>query len=168
MTKLFGSIIFILIILLLVSVFLKIIKKIDRNNQGDEQPEIAYHKNKYFLTDAEKNFFFTLKTIADRHNWLIFSKVRLLDLFFVPRHDRTSRARIIQKHVDFVLCEQNNIDPICAIELDDSSHNNKNRIERDNFVNQVFKSASLPLVRIKNSYNYDSQKIEAEIVTAIQ
>jgi len=155
----------IIIVALLFFAALKYFKSPQSNQE--KKKEIFYHKNKYFLTDAEKNFFFVLKSITDRHNLLIFSKVRLLDLFFVPRHDQSSRSRIIQKHVDFVLCEPNNIDPICAIELDDNSHNQESRIERDNFVNQVFNSAGLPLIRIKNSYSYNSQDIEAKIVSAI-
>lgn len=135
--------------------------------EQEEEKEVAYRKNKYFLSDAEKNSFFVLKPIADRHNLIIFSKVRLLDLFFVPRYDRSSRSRIIQKHVDFVLCEPRNIDPVCAIELDDSSHKQESRIERDDFVNQVFDSAGLPLIRIKNSYSYDPQNIEEKIKLVI-
>jgi hypothetical protein len=138
-----------------------------KQSKSESDQKIIYHKNKYFLTDAEKNFFFVLKPIADRHNLIILSKVRLLDLFFVPHYDRSSRSRIIQKHVDFVLCEPRNIDPVCAIELDDSSHKQESRIERDDFVNQVFDSAGLPLIRIKNSYSYDPQNIEEKIKLVI-
>ena len=159
----------IILCLFIVLIFLAtiVLERLRSKDQEPEEKEILYRKNKYFLTDAEKNFFFVLKPIADRHNLIIFSKVRLLDLFFVPRYDRSSRSRIIQKHVDFVLCEPRNIDPVCAIELDDSSHKQESRIERDDFVNQVFDSAGLPLIRIKNSYSYDPQNIEEKIKLVI-
>lgn len=157
------------IIIIAVAVILVIASKYYKfpPQEQEEEKEASYHKNKYFLTDAEKNFFFVLKPIADRHNLLIFSKVRLLDLFFVPRYDRSSRSRIIQKHVDFVLCEPRNIDPICAIELDDSSHNQESRIERDDFVNKVFNSANLPLIRIKNASSYNQQELETKIASLL-
>ena len=155
----------ILLIAFITVIILKYLKSRQLTPAKDQK--IIYYKNKYFLTDAEKNFFFALKPIADRHNLLIFSKVRLIDLFFVPHYNRSSRARIIQKHVDFVLCEPRNINPVCAIELDDSSHKWQSRIERDDFINQVFNSAGLPLIRIKNAYSYNPRDIEAKIISTI-
>jgi hypothetical protein len=38
--------------------------------------------------------------------------------------------------------------PVCGIELDDSSHARQDRVIRDDFVNQVFKNAGLPLNNI--------------------
>jgi len=129
--------------------------------------EVYYHKTKYFLTDAERNFYFILKPIADNNNLIIFSKVRLLDLFYVPKYDQSSRGRIIQKHVDFVLCEPEHINPVCAIELDDSSHEKESRQVRDDFVNEVFNSADLPLLRIKTAYNYNAKELESKIMDSV-
>jgi len=140
---------------------------IQKLQEQEQEEEISYRKNKYFLTDSEKNFFFILKPIADRHNLVLFPKVRLLDLFFVPKQDQSKRSRIIQKHVDFVLCESKNIDPVCAIELDDYSHNYESRQKRDDFVEKVFSSAGLPLVRIKTAYKYSPEEIEKKILESI-
>ena len=41
------------------------------------------------------------------------------------------RNRIHAKHIDFVLCDPGNLQPILCIELDDPSHNRPDRIERD-------------------------------------
>jgi hypothetical protein len=47
------------------------------------------------------------------------------------------------------------MNPLFAIELDDSSHNQPDRIERDAFVDDVFAVADLPLLHIpvRGSYN---------------
>lgn len=45
--------------------------------------------------------------------------------------------------------------PIMGIELDDSSHNRQKRLDRDNFVNDVFGVAGLPLARVKASPAYN-------------
>ncbi|MEN7973211.1 MAG: DUF2726 domain-containing protein, partial [Verrucomicrobiota bacterium] len=36
---------------------------------------------------------------------------------------------------------------VAAIELDDKSHQRKDRIKRDQFLNQVMESAGVPLIR---------------------
>lgn len=50
-----------------------------------------------------------------------------------------------------------------AIELDDSSHYRPNKIARDDFLNEAFKSAGLPLLRIKNASHYDQATITKTI-----
>ena len=57
--------------------------------------------------------------------------------------------------------------PALAIELDDSSHQRKDRAERDAFVDQVFKAAELPLLHIKVVQNYDSAEIQSQIQTLL-
>ncbi len=39
--------------------------------------------------------------------------------------------------------------PLAGVELDDSSHNRKDRQDRDVFVEQAFSAAQLPLGRIR-------------------
>lgn len=56
--------------------------------------------------------------------------------------------KINAKHIDFVLCDLQNVRPVLAIELDDSSHNKPDRIQRDEFVNKVFADAKFPLLRV--------------------
>lgn len=58
--------------------------------------------------------------------------------------------------------------PICAIELDDSTHNYKNRAERDAEVERIFTEAKLPLARFKNPEKLSRQDIVNTIATAIK
>lgn len=92
------------------------------------------------LTEREYNFFRVLKVIADRNNMDVLMKVRLADLVkvsgSVPKNEFYKYFnKISAKHIDFILIDGVKI--VALIELDDSTHNRKDRIERDNFVNET-------------------------------
>jgi hypothetical protein len=49
--------------------------------------------------------------------------------------------------------------PVLGIELDDSSHQRADRIERDEFVTRVFEAAGLPLLHIPARASYSVQDL---------
>lgn len=102
-----------------------------------------------FLSAAEYSFYRVLLS-AVGNRAAICPKVNLADLFFVarPNANQGLRNRIDRKHVDFLLCDPATMKPRCGIELDDSSHARRDRQDRDEFVDQVFQAAGLPLVRV--------------------
>ncbi len=53
--------------------------------------------------------------------------------------------------------------PLAGVELDDSSHNRKERQDRDVFVEQAFSAAQLPLVRIRVQREYNLQELVAQV-----
>ena len=68
-----------------------------------------------------------LIALAGRYN--VFAKVRMLDLFYLPKGTKNRmgwNGRIIQKHVDFVICDPKTLGPVTCIELDDASHEARN------------------------------------------
>ena len=137
------------------------------------EEKLPFLKRKYFFSEAEKKFYLVLKQIADKNNWAIFPKVRLRDIFnpdakYRSKESFSLNAKIVQKHVDFLLCDNNYFSPVAAIELDDSSHRLGKRQERDEFVDKVFASVKLPLVRIKVSFNYDINSIESRIKEEVE
>ncbi len=108
-----------------------------------------------FLSAAELSFFKVLSTaIAGR--FVICCKVRLGDLFYVVhREQRQSfRNKVERKHVDFLLCDPLTMKQLCGVELDDSSHKRADRQARDLFVDEVFRSAKLPLIHIPTARTY--------------
>jgi hypothetical protein len=102
-----------------------------------------------FLSAAEHSFYrVLLHAVGNRAT--VCPKVNLADIFFVVRSNENQRWRnkIDRKHVDFLLCDPATMKPRCGVELDDSSHARPDRRERDEFVDQVFRAAGLPLVRV--------------------
>lgn len=123
-----------------------------------------YGKCDKFLSDGELRFYQVLKPLVPAGYSLI-TKVRLGDLFFVrrPHENKGARNKIDRKHVDFVICEESSMQPALAIELDDSSHNRKDRIERDAFVDEVFKAAELPLMHVNVVQTYDKGQLGEQL-----
>ncbi len=125
---------------------------------------LPYKVRDDFLSEAEKSFYRVLrKIVADRA--LIFTKVGLWNIFYVPRPHENLKAKsqIDRKHVDFLLCEPATLRPIVAIELDDRSHQRPDRVQRDAFVEAVFEAAKLPLLRIPVQYAYNTRSLETTL-----
>lgn len=103
---------------------------------------------------------------------LLMGKVRIADILCVNR-DFDNRARmsafskISSKHIDFVVVSPTTGYVLACIELDDASHQRKDRIERDIFVNAAFDEADLPLLRIPTRKTYDAQALRHALAEAI-
>lgn len=137
--------------------FLKLIG-IGKRDTADEV--LPYRLRDDFLSPAELAFYRAL-TVAVNEQAVICPKVNLADLFFViqPQKNYSYRGRIAQKHVDFLLCHPQAMKPLVGIELDDSSHDRPDRQERDDFVDQVFQTAKLPLIHVPCRSGYSVEEI---------
>lgn len=128
--------------------------------------EYPYHQVDEFISAAELNFFFNLKSVVG-DSVQIFSKVKLSDLFYAKTGDfgknRTYTNKIDRKHVDFLLCDPKTLKPILGIELDDKSHQRAARQERDDFVNHVFEAAKLPLMHVSVQRSYSQSELKSKL-----
>lgn len=126
------------------------------------EKEVQFRQRDDFLSAAEFSFYRVLAN-AVGNLAVICCKVNLADLFHVPGRNKGSMNKIDRKHVDFLLCDPVTMRPRCGIELDDKSHARPSRQDRDEFVNQVFNQASLPLVRVKAQAAYHPSSLLALI-----
>jgi len=135
-----------------------------------ELDDYPYRLRDDFLSPAEKNFYLTLKGCVS--DWAdVCPKVSLGDVFYATCKDFGQRQsytnRINRKHVDFLLCDKKSAMPLLGIELDDSSHNKARRQERDQFVENVFKEAGLPLERISVRMSYNPKELGIRLESRI-
>jgi len=111
------------------------------------------------MSNAELSFYLTLKTITTD---TIFTKVRLEDIIEVkpgtPEY-HAYRNRIKSRHVDFVLCDPQTGEIKGAIELNDKSHNQQYRKERDEFIRTALQAAGIKLVEIPAQKAYTKEDI---------
>jgi hypothetical protein len=129
---------------------------------------LPYRKRDSLLTKAERSFFGVLQEAA-AEQLLVFSKVRLADLLWMPKGTPVSYLNRIQaKHVDFVLCDPETVSPRLVIELDDSSHQRPDRQARDQMVDEALKAAGLPILRVPARYAYSTQELASDIQAAVQ
>jgi hypothetical protein len=128
---------------------------------------LPYQIKDDFLTAAEGAFYRVLK-IAAGEELMVCPKVRLADIF-ASNHAEYYHwfNKIAKKHVDFLLCNTTTLRPVLGVELDDASHLRSDRMERDRFVEQVFRGTGLPLLRIPVRRTYDSGQLAAQIRQAI-
>jgi very-short-patch-repair endonuclease/predicted RNA-binding Zn-ribbon protein involved in translation (DUF1610 family) len=123
---------------------------------------LPYKKKDYLFSNAEKSFYGVLKLILKDEDFSIFAKVRIGDLLYLPNNTPNRQMywnKIQSKHVDFVICDNNHVKPILAIELDDSSHSYSYRVDRDLFVNKALHEAGLNIIRVKASNTYNVNEI---------
>lgn len=128
---------------------------------GSGRPEqLPYRRRDDFLTAAELSFYRVLMLGLDGSH-LVCPKVNLADIFFVarPNENQSYRNKIDRKHVDFLLLDPTTMKPIIGVELDDASHARRDRQDRDEFVDQVFEAAGLPLLRVRAAASYSPQNI---------
>lgn len=119
------------------------------------------------LTQREQLQYTYLKEIADKKNVLICPKVRLLDLVApVPgaKNYKTLMSKVMSKHVDFVICSQD-MHVLGIIELDDSTHLRKDRIDRDAFVDNILRSAGY---QIKHTWNITPDILDSFLGSKLQ
>lgn len=103
------------------------------------------------LTKREYKFYLLLRREASRRKMIVCPKVGLKDLLEVDSRKQYMKyfRQIAQKHVDFVLCDED-LHVLFVLELDDSSHDTKTAKKRDTFKNRAFRAAGIPLKRIRN------------------
>lgn len=106
------------------------------------------YQKKQLLTNREQAAYYELRKLADQKGLLICPKIRLMDLV-EPKGDaknqQTLKNKVQSKHVDFVICNQS-MHVVCIIELDDTTHLRQDRIERDQFVDEVLKGTGYRII----------------------
>lgn len=128
-----------------------------------------YAKRRKLVTRSELRFFQVLRE-AVSDDWEIFAMVRIADLLSVPKGTKNHRSwlnKILSKHIDFVLCDKDNLEVMVGIELDDASHLRPARRQRDQFVNAAFADAGLPLLRVPVADHYDRSSLRKLIDKAV-
>lgn len=140
----------------------RIVDLLAGNNETEQTLKFPYHIRDNFLSPAELSFFRVLHTTLEG-NVQLCSKVGLGDLFWVKTDDQSEFRRftnkIDRKHVDFLLCDPATMHPLIGIELDDKSHRRADRRARDEFVDQVFQAAGLPLLHIPVKRTYSTHDL---------
>lgn len=163
---------FLLIFLTIIVSFVIIIKAIVSGSETQKTSTLynyRYNRKYAIMTEREVEFYKKLKFVCGE-NILIFPQIHLSNLFFhnIKGQNFKSAFKFINKlSVDFVLVDSRNFKTLMAIELDDSTHNDQERIRRDLIVNDIFKKANFPLLRV-DSIKIDNEKLKQMIIENIK
>ena len=137
-------------------------RKNSKSNVADV--EISYELKDTLLTPTEQQFLKVLEDVIGKQ-LRVFSMVRVADVLTAnSSFDWSDRKllfrRISQKHFDFVICNPKTLEIVCVIELNDKSHNQKNRKKRDEFLTSACDSAGLPLLFVSVASSYDHSELK--------
>lgn len=109
-----------------------------------------YKKRPWLLSEAEKTFYnYMLANL--KYDIKIMIKIRLADIVDVNEaktRDSRDLYKIACKHIDYVIVDKD-INIICAVELDDFTHDTVEVQYRDKFIREVLQECGVPLFRVR-------------------
>jgi len=127
----------------------------------------AYVSKDFMMTPTEQKIY---KVLENKYGekYYIFAQVRVVDVlqpnvkkyFTWTKEYKALFWQVSQWHFDYVICHKDDFRIFCALELDDSSHENADRKRRDIILNNVCKDAGVVLKRMW--LDYESKKLKVE------
>jgi len=139
------------------------------NNNQIKKSQYKYYAKSYVMTSRENECFKILNEIFSS-KWFVVPQVHLsalLDYRVKGQNWNAAFRHINGKSVDFVLIGKESYRVICAIELDDSTHNKPERKERDVEIERMFEEARIPLARIAKFESMTKPEIAKVVTDAI-
>lgn len=125
---------------------------------------LPYRRRDDFLTPAELSYYKVLTSALGPEVTLL-AKVKLTDILFVSRPNENMRYfnKIAQGHVDFLLCNSSDMQPVLVIELDDASHDRPSQKKKDAFKDEALRAAEVPILRVKPLKQYSRQAVLTQL-----
>jgi very-short-patch-repair endonuclease len=161
MTKVIVAAVFLVLLLIVAKVF--------EGFTRSRKPRFEYHRKNCVMTNAEQECYHAL--VSEMGPDYYFFPQMHLDAIVQPTDSRKDRfyafRHINQKSVDFVACDKKQLGPLFAIELDDKTHNQPKRIERDKEVERILRGAGIPLIRIDNRGHFEPKALAATVQKGI-
>ncbi len=119
-----------------------------------QQDRLPYRLREQFMSTPETALFRALREMVGAR-YVVCPKVALNDIFYIVRPNENVHFfnKIFRKHVDFLLCDPNTFKPVFGVELVKPVSKNETR-EADQFMEDLFLSAGLPLVHVPSSDRY--------------
>ncbi len=134
------------------------------NSVAVNEELLPYRLREHFLTTPEVVLYRALRQMAGER-YVIYAKVALNDIFYIVRPNENVHYfnKLFRKHVDFLLCHPQTLRPQIGVELVRPIPNTGTR-STDQFMEDLFITAGLPLVQIPSNDHYEI----AEIVSLFQ
>ena len=125
------------------------------HEEDEQQERLPYRLKDSFLASPEFALFKRLEELLEGR-YVISPKVALNDLFNILRPNENVHFfnNFFRKHVDFLLCEPEDMTPVYGVELLKPVTRNELR-SSDQFMQDLFVSVGLPLVQVPSAGDYD-------------
>ena len=142
----------------------------NRKSQVIKKSTYRYFAKSSIMTQRESVLFKQLNDMLGS-KWYVVPQVHLSALLnhkIKGQNWNAAFKHINGKSVDYVLLSKETMKPVCAVELDDSSHYRDDRIERDMEVERIFADAKIPLARLCKPEEMSRQDIVNVIAEAVK
>lgn len=132
---------------------------------GFSNDDFVYDAKRLLISRSEQEYFAVILASlpADYH---VFPQVNLAS--FIAKNDDSPFHNELFRNVDFLVTNEN-YKPLFVIEINDQTHLNQERRERDEKVQKICEEAGIPLVKFWTSYgvnpDYIKKKIEETITS---
>lgn len=161
--------ILIAVIVFIALVTLAVLKSKQRGGAGTIG--FPYKPAKALFSPAERSFLGVLDQVVGA-DYRVFGKVRVADIATVrPGMSKSARQaalnRIAQKHFDFIVCGARDLNVVCAVELNDSSHSSQRAQARDELLVKVCQVINLPLLQVAAKQSYVLQDLRTQFFAAV-
>lgn len=115
---------------------------------------LPYRLRPQLLSATETALYRALKQMVE-DQYVICPKVALNDVFMIVRPNENVHYfnKIFRKHVDFLLCKPANMAPVFGVEMVRTVSRSEIRAA-DRFMEELFRDAGLPLVRVPSAQHY--------------
>ena len=125
----------------------------------NDPERLPYRLREQFMSTPELALLRTLREMVGTR-YVICPKVALNDVFYIVRPNENVHFfnKIFRKHVDFLMCDPNTLRPAIGVELVKPVARNETR-EADQFMEDLFLSAGLPLVHVPSSDRYTQRDV---------
>jgi len=136
------------------------------------QEEAAKEPNKYIskklMTKSEELFYHNLTEIVGA-DFIIQPQVNLATV--IKKESEGKYQNELYRNIDFGIFKKNHIDLLLLIELNDNSHNDPKRKQRDIKVKEICSEANIPLMTfwlsMPNTNEYISNRIKPFLTTEV-
>lgn len=159
----FNSLLQLVVVFVLLLAIAAVIKIVLRQKaQGVEN--YPYEKEPVLFSPAERSFLGVLEQ-AGNGRYRFMGKVRLADIVRVKNGmnksaRQTAFNKIQSKHVDIIACDPASLSVQFVVELDDSTHSQSIRQNRDQFVDNTLRAAGIPIIHVMAKKAYSVQDIQ--------
>lgn len=131
----------------------------DDNNQENTKEEFLYKAKNALITDTEKEFYKAIiSSLTEEYK--VFPQINLAA--FIERTDNSKFRNELFRNVDFLITNAS-YEPKIVVEINDQTHLNKERQERDEKVKNICEEAGIPIIRLWTSYGVNYEYIKKTI-----
>ncbi len=134
------------------------------SNFNSNLTEYVYNKKEFLMSKAEQQYYYAINESLPE-GYLLFPQINLASI--IDKVDNSKFRNELFRNVDFLITDKG-FKPQIIIELNDQSHFQYKRNERDKKVREICEEAGIPIITLWNNRNINKDYIKNEIEATIK